>query len=350
MVLTGDIPEIDCLGGDSVKQLCKRSAAWLLSLALLVSLFAGVPGAVINHVHAAEEITEPAAEATNLLADYNASFEDYEIPNWTFEKGVSQSRDKATDGNAWSLKINLKDAAATSDAVAVRGSWPYDASVEVLGAGKLSIIFYDAEDNVVGEMSAVSETSVEWQTLAIEDAISPKSAVSAVVKVSSVTDDVVYFDNASIKASAYNATADIINADFETGDLTGWKGGTVVQLSDGNYANQVATSPSSMQNVWSNRFAVVGGMEYVLTMDIQAPTDTYVQFYAYSYEANDKEYTNANILAAYSRLTYTETAEGEWDELAARITLPANANYVCIRVLLKSNNGENGTVCWTTQS
>ena len=84
-----------------MKQYLKRSTAWMLCLALLLGLFAGIPGAVITKASAAE--TEPSEEVQNLLADYNASFEDHEIAGWTIDKGVNQSRQQATDGNAWSL-------------------------------------------------------------------------------------------------------------------------------------------------------------------------------------------------------------------------------------------------------
>ena len=90
-----------------MKQYLKRSTAWMLCLALLLGLFAGIPGAVITKASAAE--TEPSEEVQNLLADYNASFEDHEIAGWTIDKGVNQSRQQATDGNAWSLKISVQD-------------------------------------------------------------------------------------------------------------------------------------------------------------------------------------------------------------------------------------------------
>ena len=54
-------------GGVRMKQYLKRSTAWMLSLALLLGLFAGVPGAIISKVLATEttETTTPA----NLLAN-----------------------------------------------------------------------------------------------------------------------------------------------------------------------------------------------------------------------------------------------------------------------------------------
>ena len=122
-------------GGVTLKQLFKRGTAWMLCLALLFSLCAGVPGVLLSHAHA-EETADPADDANNLLADYNASFEDYAISNWSIEAGVAQSRDKATDGNAWSLKINVKDAAATSDAIAIAEGFVYNASVKVFGASR----------------------------------------------------------------------------------------------------------------------------------------------------------------------------------------------------------------------
>ena len=217
-----------------MKNTFKRSTAWMLCLALLAGLFAGVPGAVITKANATEN--EATVAEKNLLADYNASFEDYAIPNWTIDAGVAQSRDNAADGNAWSLKINVKGAAATSDAVDAIACYTYNASVKVLGAGKLSVVFYDAEGNVIGEQSTEAVTEA-WEVVTLA-ANAPAGTAQAAVKLSATTDAPVYFDDAALAMGNLWITANLPNASFEDWNAEGTKLSywTVSTDKDGNYA------------------------------------------------------------------------------------------------------------------
>ena len=75
-----------------------------------------------------------AGEATNLLADKNASFETYSIAGWTISAGVAQSKEEAYDASAWSLKINKNGATALSEKVAVTAGNYYAVSAQTVSA------------------------------------------------------------------------------------------------------------------------------------------------------------------------------------------------------------------------
>ena len=148
-----------------MKQCFKRSTAMLLCLAMLMGLFAGIPGLGFNFVNAADEFTygEEVVQYENMLSEYNPSFEEYAIPNWTRDDGVVQIKNE--DGT-WSLQISEKDAAATSAQIAAISNWAYTASVQVKGAGKMAIVFY-GEDGTVVDSKSVTANTTEWETLTV---------------------------------------------------------------------------------------------------------------------------------------------------------------------------------------
>ena len=100
-------------------------------------------------------------------------------------------------------------------------------------------------------------------------------------------------------------------------------------IRSGNYVNAVNITSTTTTNVWSQRFEVVPGLNYVFTMNIQVPANTYVQFYAYSFEDNAKEFTDAGKLEGYSRLANVETAEGEWRFVQGLRIYPRPADLSC---------------------
>ena len=75
MIFSESMLTIIFLGGILMQQCFKRSTAWLLSLALILGLFAGVPGL------AAKKASAAAAVENNMIL--NPGFEDYAIPGWT---------------------------------------------------------------------------------------------------------------------------------------------------------------------------------------------------------------------------------------------------------------------------
>lgn len=321
-----------------MKQILKRSASWLLCLALLISLFAGLPGTAINHVHASEEVTDAPQEATNLLADYNASFEDYAIPNWTIETGVNQSRDQASEGNAWSLKISVKDASATSDSITVVPYYTYNATVKVLGAGKLTVIFYDADGEVLSETDvAESAAAGEWETLSVA-ANAPAAAAKAAVKLTATTAEAVYFDDASLAMGDIWAQPNLLNPSFENWAADGSKANHWIFLTGNGYASPEAEAVEGRGNVltfnrdatkfqfYSEQFEVIGGKAYDISIDVNTSAEVAFYLYLHVFDAEGNQITSFGV-------PYTDAYEAygkglptnEWSTINFNAALPQNA-------------------------
>ena len=209
-----------------MKQYLKRSAAWLLCLAMILGLFAGVPGAVLSKV-SAEETTGTTTGIKNLMP---GSLEDYTIPNWTISKGVVQSMEEKSE-KTWSLKMNDDSGAeacyAISDAVTAYAYARYTATVKVIGAGigELSVIFYDAEGKELQTTTATVETpsAEEWQTLTVapvsDDKVA-KVAVKLATTESAIGD--VYFDDVTLYGHAVERVVPLVNGDFEAEGKDGY--------------------------------------------------------------------------------------------------------------------------------
>ena len=81
-----------------MKQHIKSIVAVLMCAAMVLGVLCTVPGAGTT--------ANAAGGVTNLLADKNPSFEDYEIPGWTITDGAVQSKDE-TSGTESVYSLNL---------------------------------------------------------------------------------------------------------------------------------------------------------------------------------------------------------------------------------------------------
>ncbi|MBE6958445.1 MAG: hypothetical protein E7447_04765, partial [Ruminococcaceae bacterium] len=308
----------------------KRSTAWLLCLALLLGLFAGIPGAVLTKASAA---ADAVVDENNLIL--NPDFEDYAITGWTITEGAVQTK---LDGN-YVLKIAVKDASATSEAISVAAGYTYTATVNVLGAAKLSVVFYNADGEVIAEESSEA-TAAEWSELKV-DANAPAGAVAAAVKLAATTAEAVYFDDVALAMGDLWATANLLNGGFENWNVAGTKPDywSISSAANGSFAAASAEEVEGRGKVvvfnrneqkmqmTSAMFDVVAGTPYVFTMDMFQTAAANFQLYFRFYTADGK--TKFNPMSVPYSHTYDDFGANiplnEWTTIAFSAVAPADA-------------------------
>lgn len=329
----------------------KRVIASSLLVALVLGLFGGIPilTTSASSTDSGANTDIDGNPIVNLMEGMNASFEEYSIPGWSVMEGVVQSDEQLYgEGGSWALKLNdSADNASTwsmSDKNEITAGEKYTISAQVYGGiGQMTVYFYDAEGKELSDLTihlATAEAKNEWQTLS-QDFTADANATHFAIKVSSTESgkEAVYFDAVALQKNV----ADDFELIFNNGDFNAdwtktnmapnWNGTNSTRVEDGNggYALGIKRT-NSKYTVKSDRFQVLGGKAYTVTIDIKQtsvmPGQLYIQFFESETGGSALSLTPASGFITFSG---EGTTDG-WVTIAANGIAPVNAKYAHVLV------------------
>ena len=340
----------------------KNVGAFALCLALLLGILWCIPGNVS---------TAKAATNSNLLADFDYSFENTQVghdPTGWVEYDGSAGHYEVTDEEAsdgtQSLKLEIR-----SNTTAPRGIRTPVFNVEGMTSLMLSVdfkctydcnfyfYFFDAEGATITAATTIGKkaSNGEWVTL-IKTADVPSNAKTCRIMAyksymvnNVVTPDVVYIDNMIVRDGAYyeiNETFEAIRDEQHLLDL-GWAAYSVNNA--GAFATATTTG-STGKALSMTQTAATAAAQYKTTglytpyITLGSMTKIYIsadvnsteaaQVYLYFYNASKQKVDNENRILNLDIDGTWKNVNGEWD-------VPAGAVYA--RVMLYAGNS-TGTV------